>query len=126
MGQTHAGPAPFDYLYLPVCSGSTDSGTGSGSGAGLEQAARVARASMVTMTVVRMGVSRMKRLLSGQNRQDTAQRQTGMRNYGGFLPAQRQTEKGRAGPVRPEVPARPDYLYLPVSVGSTVTAGSST
>ena len=33
MGQTHAGPAPFDYLDLPVCSGSTDSGAGSGSGA---------------------------------------------------------------------------------------------
>lgn len=125
MGQTHAGPAPFDYLYLPVCSGSTDSGAGSGSGAGCEQAARVASASMVTRTVVRMESSRMLRVLSAQDRQDPAQRQTGLRKNGGFLPALRQTEKGRAGPERPEVPARPDYLYLPVSTGSAVT-GSST
>ena len=41
MGQTHTGPAPFDYLYLPVCAGSTDSGATSGSGAGFEQAATV-------------------------------------------------------------------------------------
>ena len=126
MGQTHTGPAPFDYLYLPVCSGSTDSGAGSGSGAGCEQAARVASASMVTWAVVRMLFSSMTRCVSRQNKQSFAQWHTGRRTRRGNLLAPRQGWKGRAGPARPDMPAPSDYLYLPVSVGSTVTAGSST